>query len=85
MNSASPSALVGGFEVLEIPDDPYHGQMDRPCSCQSCDTASANPAFFEYFTDASSARSKRVDAMTLVLILAVSAVLFCIITNLTSK
>lgn len=85
MNSQSPSALVGGFEVLEIPNDPYHGAMDRSCSCENCDVrGQANPAFFEYFEGSKSSAS-RYDAMILVLIFAVSAVLFCIISNLTSK
>ena len=90
MITAFPSRLVGGFEVLEVPNDPYHGARTRSCSCDSCDVAGqANPAFFEYYADAqkptsSSPRNSRTDGLVLVLIVVVAAVLFCIISNLTS-
>ena len=86
MNSAFPSRLVGGFEVLEVPDDPYHGQqITRSCSCENCSVAGkANPMFFEYFETKTSGSSRK-DMLTLVLVVAVSAILFCIISNINPK
>lgn len=84
MNSSFPAPLVGGFEVLEVPSDPYHGTYDRSCSCENCATDSANPMFFEYFSMKSSNKMARSDALVLLLIFVVSTILFCIITNLTA-
>ena len=79
MNSLAPSKYTGGFEVLEIPSDPYH-RVDKPCQCANCETDKANPAFFEYFQHGKSS-AKGTDNMTLILIFIISIVLFYIIST----
>ncbi len=89
MNTSFPSPLAGGFEVLEIPDDPYHGTRTRACQCENCSvTGQANPAFFEYYDGPSSAhpakqakRDAARDAAVLALVFLSAAVLFYILTN----
>ncbi len=81
MNSGSPSRVVGGFEVLEIPDGPYHGRYKKSCASQNCYAPSqALPGYFEYYESPKSSE-KRSDDLVLVLIFAVAIVLFCIISS----
>ncbi len=86
MNSLSPSQVVGGFEVLEIPNDPYHGQYKQSCFSQNCYVpGQAVPGYFEYYKQEdddmkrSSSRAERYDTLVLLGVFAAAVFAFCIL------
>ncbi len=86
MNSGSPSRIVGGFEVLEVPDDPYHGRYKQSCAAQNCYVpGQAMPGYFEYFEDSRnrfmSSKQREFDNYVLMFVFVVAVVLFCIISS----
>ena len=66
MNSTAPTMTSGGFEVLEIPTDSFHGNFMAPCQCGDCnpDGIIPVPAYYEYYNGCKSSGGCNKDELT---------------------